>query len=281
MEERQEAEVQEVTEAKKSMKLVITLIVIAVVIAVISFFFLSAIASSADNFTGIYKALDEKRVTVTEFMGATAGSATAISLLPGDAGTPIAEQIADLSGYFLFILTAIMVEKWLVTMSGALAFKIIIPICCILFAIGVAVANNKLKELSIKLVLFSLALFLLVPASVLLTKQIDAASQESIKQISEQAEKDAKEIQDAANDDKDKNALEKFISGVKGGVKSKVKIYEGMLSQFTEYIAALIVTSCVIPIAVILFFFWMIKILTGFEIQLPSFRASGIIRRLK
>ena len=84
----------------------VIIIAILVAIAIISLFWISGIASSEDSFEGTYNALDEKRTNVTELMGVTAASSTAISLLPGDAGTPIAEQLADLSGYFMFILAA-------------------------------------------------------------------------------------------------------------------------------------------------------------------------------
>ncbi len=94
-----------------------TIVIIAILLAIaaVSFFWISGIASSEDSFTGTYSSLDEKRTTVTELMGVTAGSSTALSLLPGDAGSPIADQLADLSGYFMFILAAIYLEKWMVT----------------------------------------------------------------------------------------------------------------------------------------------------------------------
>ena len=103
----------------------VIIIAILVAIAIISLFWISGIASSEDSFQGTYNALDEKRTNVTELMGVTAASSTAISLLPGDAGTPIAEQLADLSGYFMFILAEIYLEKWMVTITGMLAFKIL------------------------------------------------------------------------------------------------------------------------------------------------------------
>ena len=110
----------------------IVIIVLLVAIAAISFFCISGVASSEDSFTGTYSSLDEKRTNVTELMGVTAASSTAISLLPGDAGTPIAEELADLSGYFMFILAAIYLEKWMVTITGVMAFRFLIPIGCLI-----------------------------------------------------------------------------------------------------------------------------------------------------
>ena len=72
---------------------------VLVVIALISFFLVGSWASQEENFVGTCQGLDNKKTTVTELMGVTAASSTAITLIPGDTGTPIAEQLADMSGY--------------------------------------------------------------------------------------------------------------------------------------------------------------------------------------
>ena len=261
-------------EELRNRRMALVLIAILVIVGLISFFLIADAASSESNFAGIYSALDEKKTTVTELMAVTAGSSTAISLLPGDAGTPLAEQMADLSGYFLFILTAIFVEKWLVTMSGMLAFKIMIPAACLIVIIAILTSSERIRVIGVKVAIVALAFFLLVPASVLVTKQVDASAQESMQLTIDEAKKEAKAIKDAAENEKDKNALEKLINKVKGGVSAKIKVFEGQLSNITEHIAVLIVTSCVIPIGVILFFFWIIKMVTGIEIRLPSVKPT-------
>lgn len=53
-----------------------------------------------------------------------------ITLLPGDTATPIAEKMADVSGYLLVVLCAIYLEKYLVTITGYVAFTYLIPIAC-------------------------------------------------------------------------------------------------------------------------------------------------------
>ena len=149
----------ELTEKRKT----IIIVAILAVIALVSIFLVSGVASSEESFTGTYSSLDAKRTTVTELMGVTAASSTAISLLPGDAGTPIADQLADLSGYFLFILAAICLEKWMVTISGLLAFRLIIPISCGILIAARILKNESWKVIGIKLVCFALMLFAIVP----------------------------------------------------------------------------------------------------------------------
>ena len=43
-----------------------------------------------------------------------------------------------------------------------------------------------------------------------------------------------------------------------------------ILNRFIETLAVMIVTSCVIPILVLLFFLWIVKLVTGVEISPPT-----------
>lgn len=255
----------ELTEKRKT----IIIVAILAVIALVSIFLVSGVASSEDSFTGTYSSLDAKRTTVTELMGVTAASSTAISLLPGDAGTPIADQLADLSGYFLFILAAICLEKWMVTISGLLAFRIIIPVSCGILIAARILKNESWKVIGIKLVCFALMLFAIVPASVLVTEKIDESYQASIQQTIEDTRNDNQQIQDTVGEEEDDSVIEKMFNKVKGGVNGQLEKFENTLNKITESIAVLIVTSCAIPIAVIIFFLWLVKLLTGVSIQIP------------
>ena len=255
----------EMTEKKKT----IIIITILAAVALASIFLVSGPASSTDSFSGTYSALDAKRTTVTELMGVTAASSTAISLLPGDAGTPIADQLADLSGYFLFILAAICLEKWMVTISGLMAFRFIIPISCGILIAARLWKNESWKVIGIKLVCFALMLFAIVPASVVVTEKIDESYQASIQQTIEDTRNDNKQIQDTVGQEKDQGVIEKLFDKVKGGVAGQLEKFENTLNKITESIAVLIVTSCAIPIAVIIFFLWLVKLLTGVSVQIP------------
>ena len=260
-------------------KKTIIIAAILLVIAAVSFFWIAGLASNEDNFTGTYQSLEDKRVNVTELMAVTAASSTAISLLPGDAGTPIAEQLAGLSGYFLFILAAICLEKWLITITGVVAFKVIVPIACLLLIAAVLASNSTMKVTGVKLICFALILFAVMPASVLVTKKIDEGYQTSIQQTIEDTRNDSKKIQDAAGKDDNGNALNKLLNQVKSGVSDQLDKFENILNRITESIAVLIVTSCAIPIAVLIFFIWLVKLLTGINLQISKVALPGRIGR--
>jgi len=60
----------------------------------------------------------------------------------GDATTPVANEIMDISSYLLIVVCALVLEKSLLTVFGYIAFNILIPIACGLFAISVFAKRN-------------------------------------------------------------------------------------------------------------------------------------------
>ena len=259
------------------------LIKVAVLLAaaVISFFLIGSLATRPENFGGTIKSLDEKSETVMALTGGAAAASAAISVLPGDAGTPIADKLVDMSGYFMIILSAIFLEKWLITITGMVAFRILIPIALIGLAVNLFVPKQALRALFVKIICFALVLFISVPASVVLSDMIDDSYKASIQQTIDKAEENSKAVQEKANGEDDENALEKIFNAVKGGVAEQIDNFKTILSDFMEAAAVLIVTSCVIPLAVMLFFIWLLKMIVGINITVPDLRMSDKIKKLK
>lgn len=243
---------------------------ILVAAALISFLVIGNLVRRPENFSDTIKMLDEKSETVMALTGAAAAASAAITVLPGDVGTPIAEKLLDMSGYFMVALAAIYLEKWLITIIGAAAFMVLIPIALIGLAVDLFIPGNAFRMLFIRLLCFALVMFIAVPASVQVAKMVDDNYGVSIKDTIEEAEKKSKEVQDQANGETAQNALEKIFNQVSGGVNAKVEEFKTILSKFVEAAAVLIVTSCVIPLAVMLFFGWVIKMLINVQITIPD-----------
>ena len=55
-----------------------------------------------------------------------------------------------------------------------------------------------------------------------------------------------------------------------GGISSAVEGAQESLNQFIESLAVMLVTSCLIPLLVLLFYFWMAKILLGVNIDIHA-----------
>lgn len=65
--------------------------IVAIAIALLSFFVIGDFASSADAHSATIESLDQKKGTVMGLVAASTAASAAVSLLPGDAGTPIAQ----------------------------------------------------------------------------------------------------------------------------------------------------------------------------------------------
>ena len=143
--------------------------VILLLVAILSITVIGKYASSPENHQKTIASLDEKKQTVMELTAASTVTSALITLLPGDTATPIAEKMADVSGYLLVVLCAIYLEKYLVTITGYVAFTYLIPIACGLWIFNLIFANATVRKLAAKLSVFGIAIFLVVPASVKLS----------------------------------------------------------------------------------------------------------------
>lgn len=260
-------------------KIIVT--VVLVCLALFSFFYLGNKFSKPETYENIISILDDKKDNVMGLTASTSAASIAITVIPDDIGTPIANQLADLSKYLLLILTVIYLEKYLLTVIGFTVFKVIVPIGCALF-IGYQYfpKNFSLKKISIKILAFSLALILLIPTSVKISDMIDKTYQESINEtlsvtnqeieIEEQAQEETKpadapwyqKIYDYFS-----NAVEDVKEAVTSSTSEAVAKAKTLLSNFIEATAVMVVTSCIVPVLTVIAFVWISKLLLGVEIN--------------
>ena len=231
---------------KKVLIIKVVLAVVCIAAGLVSFFVLAGIFSNVDFYADTISALDKSRSKVMELAAAAVASSSAITLLPGDIGTPVAQELAEMSKYFLIVLCAIYLEKFLLTVTGMVAFKYIIPVACILFIIFIA-SNEK------------------VFAESNYASSIDTTLNNA-KQNTQTVTDDAKE--------ESGNAIDKFVNNITGNANEILKKFENTVSSFIEAIAVMIVTSCLIPIGVLFFFLWLVKLI--FSINVNGF---GFMRR--
>lgn len=153
---------------------------VLLLVAILSITVVGKYVSAPENHQKTIASLDEKKQTVMELTAASTVTSALITLLPGDTATPIAEKMADVSGYLLVVLCAIYLEKYLVTITGYVAFTYLIPIACGLWIFNLIFANATLRKLATKLVVFGLAISFVVPASVKISDLIGDTYQAQI-----------------------------------------------------------------------------------------------------
>lgn len=277
-------------ENEKQKKILFALI--PIVIALLSFFVIARFTSSTEFNAKTIQSLDDKKTTVMELAAASTAASAVITLIPGDVGTPIANKLADLSSYFLIVLCAIYLEKYLVTITGYAAFKILVPIACVFFSGYLLWRKEILRVVAQKFLLFGLAVYLVIPASVKVADMIETTYASSIESTIETAKQTTDEIESETGesgqvDDKSSNEKSQsdsdsdskenaggFFSGlfnkVQEGVSTATANVENVLNNFIEALAILLVTSCLIPILVLIFFVWLVKMLLGLNIDIPT-----------
>ena len=277
-------------ENEKQKKILFALI--PIVIALLSLFVIARFTSSTEFNAKTIQSLDDKKTIVMELAAASTAASAAITLIPGDVGTPIANKLADLSSYFLIVLCAIYLEKYLVTITGYAAFKILVPIACVFFSGYLLWRKEILRVVAQKFLLFGLAVYLVIPASVKVADMIETTYASSIESTIETAKQTTDEIEsetgesgqvddkssnEESQSDSDSDSKENaggFFSGlfnkVQEGVSTATANVENVLNNFIEALAILLVTSCLIPILVLIFFVWLVKMLLGLNIDIPT-----------
>ena len=249
-------------------------IVAAILVAALSIFVAAKTFTAPEFYADTMKYLDDKKVAVLELAGAATATSFAVSALHDDMGTAISNELADLSGYFLLIVSAIVFEKYFITLSAYAAFSWLIPFACALYFLFAVCRNDSFKRVAFRIFAFAIAICLLVPVSVRLSRLVedvyDASVTDTVDSIKESTDELTGTETETAPTEEDKSWWAKLgdlltdtVDDVKNGLSGAKEKINTVLSQFVDSIAVLIVTSCVIPIAILFALLWIIRITFG------------------
>ncbi len=231
---------------ERSLLFRVVAIIVCIIIACISFFGLAKSYSSPESKINkeTIKYLDEKKTTALELSASATAVSTLITLAPGDDGTPVANKLMDLAVYF-----------------GS--------------------KKELFWKIGVKIFIFGLAIYAVIPVSVHVSKMIYSTYQESIDATIDEANDLADESEASKDDDKDskksKDSESSFIDKAKDAVNSvkntlsvTADSVKNMVNKFIDGLAVLIVTTCLIPVLVIVFFIWLVKLVLGSAISSPG-----------
>lgn len=243
---------------------------------------------NVETWSGTIEVINAKKNNVLALTTSTIALSAAISALPDDTGTPVAEQLTQLSSNLGIVLAVLYLEKYLLTIFGFLSFGVLGPAAFVLLAISL-LAHGRLSTghtlfiLGIRLLLIGVIAIAVVPASVWVTQRIDETYQISISQ--EESEGSAEESKPTDSESQEnKNFWDSIASGaaqlvsnLKDGIKS---VTDGVVEQVTNLIEGaivMIVTSCLVPLLVLAVFLWMGHSLMGIDVSAPT---NYLARRL-
>ena len=219
--------------------------------------------------------LDQNRTTVLGLSAASAAASAAVSALPDDICSPLAQEISEFTTWFLMILAVIYLEKYLLTIFGAVACYFLIPVGCGSLLIDRFFPRPFLQNLGTKLVAFGAAALLVIPTSVWVSDQINAIYSKSIELTVQSAEAVSDNLfGDAAGENAEDTTVideaKAILGDASGSVAGVIEQFKNVLNRFIEATAVMIVTTCFIPILVIAFFAWIVKALFHFPVSFPT-----------
>ena len=269
---------------------------VLIVAILISIFVISPRMSKPETYQTTIRKLNEKQTTVLEMTAAASGASLALGAVPGDATTPIANKVIDMAGYFVIILSVIILEKYFLTIGGYLAFTWILPIAMGLFIISLYWRKGILHHLAIKLLLLGVAIITIVPLSVKVTEIVEKTNEVSINTTMENFKEIQKEVEettevetpDLSTEEKESTGPLDFISGMKEKMdnvvedtkqkledtansitqlsKEAIQKDKDVMNDFVEIVVIMLVTTCGIPILTLVLMVWIIKTLLGLDL---------------
>jgi len=253
--------------AKQALK-----IMVAILIAVISGFVLSRTIPNSQFIKDTIESLEKSRDVTIEFSGATLAASLGLSALPGDFASPIAQMVADMNKYFIFILAIIFVEKIIVMEGTKLALSLIIPVACAIFAFAMLTKKRWFEVLSYKLMVFAIALILLIPLSTHAVNRWGADYNEYVADTIEETQDGANKIDEIKSSaaegegvfDKLTNAFNTAISDS----DALMEYFKSVTKKCMTSISILIVTTFAVPILIAVIFKFLISSL--FNISIPT-----------
>lgn len=219
--------------------------------------------------------LDENRTTVLSLTAASAAASAAISAIPDDVCSPLAQEISELTSWFLMILAVIYLEKYLLTILGAAACYFLFPLGCSALLIHCFFPKRMLQSIGTKLIAFGAVILLVIPTSIWISDQINAVYSKSIELTVQSANAVSDNLFGEMSDEdgEDTTVIDEaksLLGDLSGSVAAIIEQFKNVLNRFIEATAVMIVTTCLIPILVILFFLWIVKTLFSLPIVIPT-----------
>lgn len=232
-------------------------------------------ATDPATYSHTIEVLDHSRKTILSLTAASAVASAAISAMPDDICSSLSEELSDLTTWFLIILAILFLEKYLLTILGAAACYILIPVGCIALLINCFFQKSILQSIGTKLTIFGAALLLVVPTSIWVSDQINAVYSESINMTVESANAVSDNLINESSDESEESTTvideaKNLLGDLSNSVAKVVEQFKNLLNRFIEATAVMIVTTCLIPIFVILCFVWLVKTLFNVQIIIPT-----------
>lgn len=222
---------------------------------IVSITFLAPTLSNPENHSRTLNIIKESKEQATALSLTVTLASTAITMLPDDYGSAIANELSELSTPLLVIVCILFFEQYLLTAMESLAFCILIPIACVFLIAGLHAQRNSLRIIGYKILLIAILCAVVIPLSAGLTETIRAAFANTSASINAQLNGISEIFEDLLN----AKDVWKFLSSLKEGISEALSFAKEALGLLIDAVAILLITSCVIPVITVILFIWAVK----------------------
>lgn len=264
--------------SSKHASLAVRILLLALAAAV-SFFIVTAKLPESDFVRDSLESVEDSSDTVMKFSAATLSTSLAISALPDDFGTPLADTLADMNIYFIVILVVLFFEKILIQFGIKAAFTILIPLACLAGAAFVVTKKQLLKGLAVRLCILGLAVAFVVPCSTHLSGVVASELTDYVNETIQETEDGADKLEEAMTGGEENRSIfeklsELFQSAI-NDISDLLLHFQNNIRRCMNSIAILILTNCLMPLLTFFILKWILKELFQIVIPLPPLRRRG------
>ena len=253
-------------------------ILILVLIGVFSFFVVTSWLPNRSFIQESIESVEESSNTVMKFSAATLSTSLAISALPDDFATPLADSLADMNIYFIAILVMLHFEQLLIRYGVKLAFAVAIPAACGIGIMSILLKKDLLKGIAARVAVLGLAVALVVPCSTHITNYIAADLTAYVEDTIADTEDGADKLNEAMEGGVEEQTIFEKLSDL---FQTAINDMSNLLSHFQNTIrkcmnsiAILILTNCLMPIVNFFILKWVLKETFHIALPMPQMRRN-------
>ena len=218
--------------------------------------------------------LEKSQNTVMTFSGTTLTTSLALSALPDDFASPLAETVSDLNTYFIFMFAALFVEKLIVVEGTKIALTWIIPAACILYILTIWLSRDIFKSFANKLMILGISLVIVIPFSTHFTEHVCADYMAYVDETIAETNNGATKINDImASDNKDATIFDKLTDAFKTaiqGINDLLTYFKNVIKKCINSVAILMVTTFGLPLLILMLFRWLLSELFSLHLSIPE-----------
>lgn len=251
-------------------------ILLLLLVAALSFFVITAKLPESNFVKNSLESVEESSNTVMKFSAATLSASLAISALPDDFATPLADSLADLNIYLIAILVVLFLEKILIRYGIKAAFAILIPLACGVGILFITTKKNILKGLAVRLCVLGLAVAFVVPCSTHVTNIVASDLTAYVNDTIDETEGGTNKLNEVMEGGtEDKTMFEKLSDLFQTAIYDISDLmlhYQNTIRRCMNSIAILILTNCLMPLFTFFILKWILKELFQIAIPMPPIR---------